>query len=105
MAGKRASMREGPLAALFRRTDEESPEERRDDQQADQRAEDSRVREPEPRESLRPDYAQQSIEPAPEQPHRVPSPKERLSAAFAHGSAAHRCTSPCSVSQASAVRV
>ena len=31
MAGKRASMREGPLAALFRRTDEESPEELRED--------------------------------------------------------------------------
>ena len=85
MAGKRASMREGPLAALFRRTDEESPEERDADQQAGPRAEeDSRVREPEPRESPRPDYAQQSIEPAPEQPNRVPSPKERLSAAFAH---------------------
>src|SRR3954462_9583045 len=26
-SGKRASMREGPLAALFRRTDEEAPEE------------------------------------------------------------------------------
>jgi len=85
MAGKRASMREGPLAALFRRTDEESPEERDADQQAGPRAEeDSRTREPEPRESPRPDYAQQSIEPATEQPNRVPSPKERLSAAFAH---------------------
>ena len=76
MAGKRASMREGPLAALFRRTDEESPEERDADQQAGPRAEeDSRVREPEPRESPRPDYAQQSIEPAPEQPHRAAEPE------------------------------
>ena len=28
--GKRASMREGPLAALFRRTDEDAPEEQRE---------------------------------------------------------------------------
>jgi cell division protein FtsZ len=83
MAGKRASMREGPLAALFRRTDEESPEEQREDQAAASRRSEPEPREPEPRES-RLDYAQQSIEPAPEQPHRLPSPKERLSAAFAH---------------------
>ena len=128
MAGKRASMREGPLAALFRRTDEESPEERATTSRPTRGQEDSRVREPEPRESPRPDYAQQSIEPAPEQPHRVPSPKERLSAAFAarhparrarapqpgrsastvratsRGSAAPRCTSRCCVSPASAAR-
>jgi cell division protein FtsZ len=84
MAGKRASMREGPLAALFRRTDEESPEEQREDREATPRRSEPEPREPEARESARPDYVQPSIEPAPEQPHRVPSPKERLSAAFAH---------------------
>ncbi|MEY2534868.1 MAG: hypothetical protein QOF29_2778, partial [bacterium] len=30
-SGKRASMREGPLAALFRRTDEDAPEPGRGD--------------------------------------------------------------------------
>ena len=80
--GKRASMREGPLAALFRRTDEETPEERQE-QTAPREPE---GHEPQPREEPRPDYAQQRIE-APEEPvssSRVPSPKERLSAAFSH---------------------
>jgi cell division protein FtsZ len=81
MAGKRASMREGPLAALFRRTDVESPEERGEDRPAEEprQEQEQAPRAPEPR----PDYAQQRIE-APEQPAPVPSPKERLSAAFAH---------------------
>jgi cell division protein FtsZ len=80
MAGKRASMREGPLAALFRRTDVESPEER-GDAVAGNEAEASK---PQAAESeARPDDAQQRIE-TPEQPRTVPSPKERLSAAFAH---------------------
>ncbi|MGH2979404.1 MAG: hypothetical protein ACRDLQ_07180, partial [Solirubrobacterales bacterium] len=73
-------MREGPLAALFRRTDVESPDEQREEQGAKPRS-----REPEPREDEpRLDYAQQPIESTPEQPRTVPSPKERLSAAFAH---------------------
>ena len=98
MAGKRASMREGPLAALFRRTDEESPEERSDaaagrEQRSEQEAqrrpdEQEQARaaqsEPRPRDEPRLDYAQQPIETEPEPSQRVPSPKERLSAAFAH---------------------
>ena len=71
--GKRASMREGPLAALFRRTDEDSPPEQ---QQPEQRR-------PEP------EAAPQEREPVQEQQldyeePRLPSPKERLSAAFSH---------------------
>jgi cell division protein FtsZ len=79
MAGKRASMREGPLAALFRRTDEESPEELREDRPQQRPEPESEQPPPEPQL----DYAQQPIE-SPEQPQRVPTPKERLSAAFAH---------------------
>jgi cell division protein FtsZ len=79
MAGKRASMREGPLAALFRRTDEESPEELREDRPQQRPEPESQQPPPEPQL----DYAQQPIE-SPEQPQRVPTPKERLSAAFAH---------------------
>jgi cell division protein FtsZ len=78
MAGKRASMREGPLAALFRRTDVESAEE----------AEESKAPPAEPQAAepeARLDYAQQRIETErEEQPRTVPTPKERLSAAFAH---------------------
>jgi cell division protein FtsZ len=66
--GKRASMREGPLAALFRKTAEEgqpgeSPEE--------ETRPEARV-EPEPR---------RIEEPAPEEP-RIPTPQERLRQAF-----------------------
>jgi cell division protein FtsZ len=77
--GKRASMREGPLSALFKRTDVETPEEREDHRPAQQREEAREAeqqREPERRgqESSEDelDYAQP----------RIPSPKERLSAAF-----------------------
>src|ERR687888_2432640 len=73
--GKRASMREGPLSALFKRTDVESPEER-EDHRPDRRPAEGRERvEPERREEqpeAELDYAQP----------RIPSPKERLSAAF-----------------------
>ena len=79
MAGKRASMREGPLAALFRRTDVESPEESAESTPAP-------PAEPEATEQQSGlDSAQQRIETErDEQPRSVPSPKERLSAAFAH---------------------
>jgi cell division protein FtsZ len=61
-------MREGPLAALFRRTDEDSNEER----------EEQRPEQPEQRQL---DYQQDRY--AAEEPESpVPSPKERLSAAF-----------------------
>jgi cell division protein FtsZ len=79
MAGKRASMREGPLAALFRRTDVESPEET-DETRA---AQPPKPEAEEPQSGL--DYAQQRIETdRDEQKRTVPSPKERLSAAFSH---------------------
>src|SRR5437763_4026802 len=61
--GKRASMREGPLAALFRKTAEDTPREERAEEQK-------------PPEG-------QSQAPEPEQPERhVPSPQERLRHAF-----------------------
>jgi cell division protein FtsZ len=64
--GKRASMREGPLAALFRRTAEEPPE-----------------REPPSAARPEPASAPASTPPpaAPEEP-RLPSPQERLRQAF-----------------------
>jgi cell division protein FtsZ len=86
MAGKRASMREGPLAALFRRTDVESPEERDDARPGaeERRPEPAAPREEPPAESQSQlDYAQDRIE-TEEPQRRVPTPKERLSAAFAH---------------------
>ncbi len=80
MAGnKRASMREGPLAALFRRTDEDASAEpqRRPDEQADPAAAPT----PEPR--LDDEQGRYGREPALEQEQKqLPSPKERLSAAF-----------------------
>ena len=70
--GKRASMREGPLAALFRRTDEDAPSEPRAERPPEQ---------PEPAPQERLDYQQDRY--AAEEPERpVPTPKERLSAAF-----------------------
>ena len=70
--GKRASMREGPLAALFRRTDEDAPPEPQAERPAEQ---------PEPAPQERLDYQQDRYAAGePERP--VPSPKERLSAAF-----------------------
>jgi cell division protein FtsZ len=70
--GKRASMREGPLSQLFKRTDVDAPEQ----EQAPPPEQEAPAREPErdapPDQGL--DYAQP----------RIPSPKERLSAAFSH---------------------
>src|SRR5204862_2163401 len=75
--GKRASMREGPLAALFRGTAELEAEEKaeKDRHQAE------RQRAPEPP----PPPPPAPPEPVAEEPpaeHRVPSPQERLRAAF-----------------------
>ena len=75
--GKRASMREGPLAALFRRTDEDAPAR---SQQSSGRAEPSappRRQEAAARATEQDRYARQRSQRAP-----LPSPKERLSAAF-----------------------
>ena len=75
--GKRASMREGPLAALFRRTDEDAPR-----GASERRA----AAPPEPQEA-EPASSSYAAGPLREQTsrerRRVPSPKERLSAAFA----------------------
>src|SRR3954467_2380282 len=86
--GKRASMREGPLAALFRGTaeleaDEKSQREEREQRDAAQRETNERAarawREaPEPVEE-----ETVTAEPVVERPEpRVPSPQERLRAAF-----------------------
>jgi cell division protein FtsZ len=70
--GKRASMREGPLSALFRRTDEDAPPEQEQGQPPAPPAQEQQL-----------DYQQDRYsQPAEEEP-QVPSPKERLSAAFA----------------------
>jgi cell division protein FtsZ len=70
-SGKRASMREGPLAALFRKTDEEAQEQRPPQAAADEPATPPPAREPEPQ-----------PEPPAEEPARVPTPQERLRHAF-----------------------
>src|ERR687898_1555071 len=62
-SGKRASMREGPLAALFRKTETEGLEPAREAEQP---------RRPEPPEPA----------PAPGEPPRTPTPQERLRHAF-----------------------
>ena len=72
--GKRASMREGPLAALFRRTDEDAPPEQ-------EQAQGQPPAPPAQEQQL--DYQQDRYsQPAEDEP-QLPSPKERLSAAFA----------------------
>jgi len=95
-SGKRASMREGPLAALFRRTDEDGPEEQspvalRADEQSGRPATGSPVAEPTvARERPAPVEQRASLErPAPVEPPEleweapaVPSSRERLRHAF-----------------------
>src|SRR6478672_4774789 len=91
---KRASMREGPLAALFRKTegiDEEpqqaGPDEPRGDAAAPERPrkESTRSRREtpvQPRESGLPHPALGAAADAPAEPRRVPTPQERLRHAF-----------------------
>jgi cell division protein FtsZ len=77
-SGKRASMREGPLAALFRKTDEVDGEEDRGEEQA--------PKPPAPQDDARqsgaphPSFAP-SAPPAEDEPH-IPTPQERLRHAF-----------------------
>jgi cell division protein FtsZ len=71
-SGKRASMREGPLSALFRRTDEDAPPEQEKEQSA-----------PLPPQDQQLDYQQDRYAQRADEEAQVPSPKERLSAAFA----------------------
>src|SRR5690242_18251584 len=78
---KRASMREGPLAALFRKTDEEQPQEKAapSPKPAPEPVREepvARERPAVPHPALRP-----QPEPAVEEP-RVPTPQERLRHAF-----------------------
>ena len=68
-SGKRASMREGPLAALFRKTEEEGlhgegtpqPEQPREAREAQAQSR----REPEPRREFRPPAEEPELRPAP----------------------------------------
>ena len=71
-SGKRASMREGPLAALFRKTETEGLE---PPAQADPPA-------PEPPRQAAPAPAPEAAPMADEAPRRVPTPQERLRHAF-----------------------
>src|SRR5205814_10384819 len=76
---KRASMREGPLAALFRKTDDEKPEaEAKPAPAPEPVAEEAVARERPavPHPGLRPEAAPEREEP------RVPTPQERLRHAF-----------------------
>ena len=72
-SGKRASMREGPLAALFRRTEEQVQEEKPVDEPA--------VGEPPAREEPPPAPPPSAEEPV-EEERPVPSPRDRLRHAF-----------------------
>ncbi len=81
-SGKRASMREGPLAALFRATAEEGLEPR--DPAPRPAPEPARAEAPAPAEPERRDVppAPSAREPEPRPQPRVPSPQERLRHAF-----------------------
>jgi cell division protein FtsZ len=86
---KRASMREGPLAALFRKTEgaeEPSGEQTEPEQPAKSAPSDrSEIGQPasaHPRESGLPHPALSASTQAPEQPARIPTPQERLRHAF-----------------------
>ena len=74
-AGKRASMREGPLAALFRKTSEDLPQE-----EEKQRGKSRRAASTEREATAR---AEREAAPAPEPASQVPTPQERLRHAFA----------------------
>jgi cell division protein FtsZ len=89
-SGKRASMREGPLAALFRKTEEDPPKEPADPSAsaaAPQAAAPvpTPVEEIPPREVPHPSLApriETAVEPDEEPQPRIPSPQERLRHAF-----------------------
>jgi cell division protein FtsZ len=70
--GKRASMREGPLSQLFKRTDIDEAEAR--EQSSRPKEEPQQPPKEEPAANRELDYAEP----------RIPTPKERLSAAFSH---------------------
>src|SRR5438067_7134905 len=70
--GKRASMREGPLAALFRKTTEETPPE----------AKQSRPPKRPPEPEREPATSERGAAPREDPPPHVPTPQERLRHAF-----------------------
>src|SRR5437868_10500775 len=72
--GKRASMREGPLSQLFKRTDVDEEQQPREQSSRQPDEPQQRPEEQAPAADRGLDYAQP----------RIPTPKERLSAAFAH---------------------
>jgi cell division protein FtsZ len=77
---KRASMREGPLAALFRKTEE--GEEAGQSAEATPVADEQPAPPPHPRETGLPHPALRAEEPAAEPEARIPTPQERLRHAF-----------------------
>ena len=91
-SGKRASMREGPLAALFRSTADEGleprePEPAREPQQPPARREEPRAEAPRPEPAREQPHAphpslSRRVDPEPEPEPRIPSPQERLRHAF-----------------------
>src|SRR3954469_20692493 len=78
--GKRASMREGPLAALFRGTAELEAEEKAEKERRE--VQPPRAPEPPPRAPEPPPPAPEPVAEEPPAEPRVPSPQERLRAAF-----------------------
>jgi cell division protein FtsZ len=78
---KRASMREGPLAALFRKT-EGAEEEHADPAESEQPAAAAPAPGAHPRESGLPHPALSGSTQAPQEPAHIPSPQERLRHAF-----------------------
>jgi cell division protein FtsZ len=82
--GDRASMREGPLAALFRKTDEGEPPEQPAAEPP--KAEERPAAPPPPPERPARPHPSLSSEPAPapqqEDERRIPTPQERLRHAF-----------------------
>src|SRR5687768_4942056 len=82
--GKRASMREGPLAALFRKTEDEGLEEplRKEDREEtpDEPSSEQPAASNEPRPQQTP--AARRVEPAPAEPPPARTPEERLRTVF-----------------------
>ena len=76
--GKRASMREGPLAALFRKTTQDDTDEQAAPPKREEQPREPVAQERPPRPHHRARFAGDDDEP------HIPSAKERLSAAFSH---------------------
>jgi cell division protein FtsZ len=81
-SGKRASMREGPLAALFRRTEEDAAQGQDDDLAAPAAPEPMPIEEIPPREVPHPSLAAHIQSPPEEDEPPTPTPQERLRNAF-----------------------